>query len=303
MWNFGAGGKGKKQDRDWITEGKVDVFMFKNEPQKVRLLLEDIDPEVYAKENKITVEEAMEIIFSKLMHEKWLQPYPIWEHTIPQIRGERFFSVTICRGISQCELCAQNDFDRNNGVSENRDLSFPVKRTFIVPVWVYGLNRVLFVRQSQKFFEGLLPYIKKNGLSIDFEFSKAGVGLNTTYSAIFVGPAELKEFDFSKITKPCELDFNISDEDLAIRLGKKKKAPVQQQTQQQVTTTTSSVVQEPVSTDNPGDCTVPFGTYKGHKISEIFELNTDYLTFLAEKGSGIIQKSAAEFLKAKNVGK
>ena len=109
-----------------------------------------------------------------------------------------------------CPLCAENQGAKENGITENKMLPYPVRKRFIAPAWVSRLKKVLFVKQSQEFWEEVGMYIDQNGLDIEFDIYKTGKGFNTKYKAIYIGKAKTK-------TKAPDLSVAFS---LALRLRK-----------------------------------------------------------------------------------
>ncbi len=275
MWKFNSDTKGAGVKKDWIQEGNVPVYLIGQEPDRVKFLLEMPDVQQYAKDNKVPVEEAEEILFTKVLWEKWIMPVPFWEHTIPAIPGERFFSTKICPGMQVCKLCSENNISKHNGVTENKMLPYPVRKRYIAPIYNLRLKKVLYLKQSQEFFEEIGAYIAKNGVDVEFDIYKVGKGFNTKYKAIFVGPSKIKE---EATLKPLELDFEDGTEQPQPE-PKKELEPKK-------------------GIDSVGDFVLSFGSHKGKSLQEIMDMGqSDYIEFLSTKSTGVVQEMAEKFLK------
>jgi hypothetical protein len=315
-WKFdGAstkgGGTGAK--RDWVDEGNVPVYIFQTEPDRVRFLLEDPDFAKIAEDRGITLDEAQEIAFTQLLWERWIMPVPQWEHVIPSIPGKRYFSTQACLGMQTCPLCAENQEAKENGVTENKMLPFPVRKRFLAPAWVPRLKKVLWVKQSQEFWEEVGQYIEKNGTDIEFDIYKMGKGFNTKYKSIYVGKAKGKpqEPDLA----PDEMDFRPSEEDMARKLGQAAANPTagatsgggEKKSAKPSTSSDDSSEDTGAETkpsgpsgdsEDPGDFVIPFGSHKGKSVRELFDSGeVQYLQFLESRSSGLVQETVSAFLK------
>ena len=156
-----------------------------------------------------------------------------------------------------------NDSARENGVEENKLLPYPIAKKFFVPAYVPSLKRVLFVKNTEQFFEDIGTYINKHGSNSAFELSKSGKGFSTRYKAIYDGPAEPlpKELEY---LSPRELDPTISDDDVKKAMSGQGSGPKIRNEE-----TTDAPAQG--ASDNPADFKIPFGTHKGKSIKEVYD--------------------------------
>jgi hypothetical protein len=314
-WKFdGAstkGGTGAR--RDWVDEGNVPIYIFQEEPDRVRFLLEEPDFAAIAEERSVTPDEAQEIAYTQLMWERWYMPVPQWEHVIPSIPGKRYFSTQACLGMQVCPMCAENQAAKDRGVAENKMLPFPVRKRFLAPAWVSRLNKVLWVKQSQEFWEEVGQYIEKNGTDIEFDIYKTGKGFNTKYKSIYVGKAKgkAKEPELA----PDEMDFTPSDEDMARKLGQETSNPTSgassgggaRKTEKPKSSSDDSSDDTGEETkpsalsgdsEDPGEFVIPFGSHKGKSVRELFDSGeVQYLQFLESRSSGLVQETVSAFLK------
>lgn len=336
-WNFSQqGNRGTGVAKDFIDEGNLPVYMPKTEQDRIRFLIKPFDLEGIAAANSITSEEANELVMTTLYLEDWMVPIEVWEHNIPGIQGERYYSTHVCPGSRECPLCEANNEKKEQGITENKLLPYPWRKRFLAPIWVYRLKKVLYLKQSQFLFEEMNAYIEKNGLDIDFDVWKTGKGPNTRYHSIFLGKAERSIAQIKPvIVLPKDIDWENTPESLAKKLGKTprsasndqggqadpgkaKSPPVQEQAKPTVTEpveeepeviemdlevteeTTETTVPETVGTteDSPGDFVVTFGSNKGMSLQEIFDADKlNYLEFLKNKSVGAAQVAAEAFLK------
>ena len=331
-WNFdGQGSKGTGVARDFIQEGNVPIYLIKQEADRIRFLTVPFDVAKIAKSKKISKDEAEELIHTDLIWKSWLMPISVWEHTIPAIPNKRYFSTQVCPGMQVCPLCAQNSIDIENGVTENKMKSFPVRKRFVVPIWSYRLKRILFFKQGQDLLEEMGVYINKNGPDIDFDVWKTGKGFNTKYKAIFLGDAEISTDDCGPVEiQPDELEW-FDEEALGKKLGgiiksstsspnteSREAGPEEPPTESEPSETeepASSVKTVPMETEktigttkpsmtssgegDPGSFSVPFGSHKGETLQELFDsgkVGMAYLKFLEERASGPAQEMAQAFL-------
>lgn len=295
----GWGGYAKsngKANNGYVEEGNAKCYMFSEEPTRVRFLTEDISVEQVMSDKKITREEAEDFVYTKLSQDRWVMPKSYWEHSIKEIPGKRFFSTATCLGRNRCQLCVENDIAKNNGITENKLLPFPVRKRFIVPAYFYDLGLVLMVRGNEEFFDGIANYIAKNGVNCDFDIYKKGKGFNTTYHAIFDGISKDALPEGLVIQSPRELDTFCGHDELTRRVegGKPKDAPYQKK--EEIPETGAKEPGEK-QTESEGEFKLPFGTHKGLTFDQLQKAgNGDYIKFLAENSAGEVQKKAKEFL-------
>lgn len=294
-WRFdGSGTKGSGVRRDWIEEGNVPVYMFQSEPDRVRFLLEEPNVEEVAEKRNMTMEEAAEMVFTEGIWDRWIQPVPQWEHIIPAIPGKRFFSTQACIGMRTCPLCAENQEAKDNGITENKMLPYPVRKRFIAPAWVPRLKKVLYVKQSQEFWEEVGMYTDQNGLDIEFDIYKTGKGFSTKYKAIYIGKSKAK----AKVPDlgPKELDFIPKKEDVDRKLGSMPEFPPKEESEEEESK--EEKWENPFETGDPGGFVIPFGSHKGKSIQELFDSGeVQYLQFLESRSSGLVQEQVSAFLK------
>lgn len=270
MWDMNKG-QSAKSSQGFVKEGNVDVFIFSEKKERVQFLTEQVSVEQVMADQKLDRNGAEEFIMLSLAREKWIQPIVVWEHTVPAVQGQRYFSTLACYGVRDCVLCRKNDEAKNNGVTENKFLPFPVRKRFVVPAYFYSMKRVLFVKASQEFFVDIANYVNSNTGPVDFELYKVGTGLNTKYKSMFCGPA-------AKVTVPVpcpdevSLQIPIEELDKRIRLGAVEKA-----------TTQEAFV-------------IPFGNHKGKTIAEVWAIDRDYIEFLSKNSSGLLMDKVKEFL-------
>ncbi len=308
-WN-GFQGQSGRANQGYVEEGNVKCFVFSDTPTRVRFLTEDISPEDIMSQLKITREEAEDHIYTKMSKDRWIFPKSYWEHSIPSIPNKRFYSSVHCEGKSRCELCAENDVAKENGVTENKLLPFPVRKRFIVPAYVYDLKMVLYVRGSEDFFDGVAAYVNKNGSNIDFDIYKKGKGFNTTYHSVFDGPSEDLPVDLV-VLSPSELSLSISHEEIKRRVD---GTPANHTTNQNVReyheqhAAPQAAAQQPkeeeVKVEKQAEpveiqkqFTIPFGQHKGKTFDDLMKSgNSEYIKFLAENSNGEVQRAAKEFM-------
>lgn len=293
-WSFtGASGQRSGVKRDFVTEGNVPILVFKDEPERVRFLLEWPNFEAIAKEHKITVPEAEELVSTQLYKEKWLMPLPVWEHNIPAIPQKRFFSVVACAGKKVCRLCAENAEAEANGVTENKLKPYPYRREMLLPAWCYRLKRVLYIKRAQEFFDEVGSYLKQHGTNVDFDVFRTGQGFNTKYRAIFLGPSKLGDKKV-KVMLPGEMNLLPTDEELGQRLGElpafpPKDKPVEEPVEEvEEDEPVEEPVDEPVEgQEDPGSYQLTFGTHKGKTLRDLYEQGEEgYLQFLFNNARG-----------------
>ena len=311
-WN-GFQGQSGRANLGYVEEGNTKCFVFSDTPTRVRFLTEDISPEEIMAEKKISREEAEDFIYTKMSKERWIFPKSYWEHSIPSIPNKRYYSSVHCEGKMRCELCAENDAAKENGVIENKLLPFPVRKRFIVPVYVYDLKMVLYVRGSEEFFDGLAAYVNKHGSNIDFDIYKKGKGFNTTYHSVFDGPSKDLPIDIV-VMSPSELSLSVSHEEIKRRIEgipadktnntnareyhEVHKAPQTQNTEsKQSTESVDTKVGNESKLADTKEFTIPFGTHKGKTFDDLMKNgNGEYIKFLAENSTGEVQRRAKDFL-------
>ena len=213
-WNFkDQGSKGTGIARDFSLEGNVPVYIFREEQDRVRFLIEPFDVKVIAKKLKLSQDEAEEHIYTKMLWQEWVMPVGVWEHTIPAVPQKRFFSTHVCPGMQICPMCAKNNEAKESGVTENKLLPYPVRKRFIAPIWSYRLKRVVYLKQNQDFYEEINAYIDKNGLDIDFDIWRVGKGFNTKYKSVFLGKSEQTIDELApELILPGDMIWNDADE-------------------------------------------------------------------------------------------
>jgi hypothetical protein len=276
MWgDFNKQNTGSRQG--WVREGNIDVFLFKQDPERVKFLTEDVNIDQIMSEKKMTREQAQEYVEIELMFKKWIRPIGHWEHVVPSIPNQRFFSTLPCQG-SGCILCGENDKAKASGVTENKLLPYPMRKRFIVPAYFYSLERVLFVKQTEEFFKDIAVYIDRQGSDVMFDIFKEGKGFNTRYKSIYIGPADqVPKID---LMSPEQIDLTVDEQTVRKTIGN----------------TIPDFPPEETNGD-AGGFEFPFGSYKGHTIKQVYDMGeTEYLTFLRENSSGLVQKKVAEFL-------
>lgn len=301
-WKFeNTGGRGVR--KDWVQEGNVPLYIFKTESDHIRFLVKDFDIGKIARSKKISKEEAEEYAYTNLLWEKWIMPVPLWEHTIPGIQGVRYFSVAACAGLQKCPLCAENNVAKEKGVTDNKMLPYSVRKRFVVPIWSYRLEKLLYLKQSQDFFEEIASYIDKHGINIDFDVFKTGKGFNTKYKAIFLGEAQLKDLDVKPML-PGKVSMILDAETLAKRLGEAPSFEPEEIEKEKAESKNKEEDDDfeddiPVTDDeDPGVFELPFGSHKGQTLRELFELGErNYLDFLKTKSSGVVQQKVTAFLE------
>ena len=275
VWDLGV-----SDARDFITEGNVPCLLIKKKHRKIQFLFEMFDAGPYTKKG-MSEEEVKELFQSKLKLENWYEPIAHWEHTIIEV-GK--FSTTACSG-TKCSNCEANDGARNNGVTENKMLPFPVRKMFVLPVWVYELERVLFIKQAQQFYEEIGAYAEKHGNGMDFDIYKTGSSLGTRYHSIFAGKADLIK---AEVMMPNELDF-ISPENKDFK--EFAEADV----------TLKDLDNKFMGGKNPkgvGAFVIDFGDYKDKTLKEIWDSgDKEFLDFLVMKTDGVVREEAEKFLK------
>jgi hypothetical protein len=310
----GYGDKKAGSNLGYVEENGVKVFLFSEAPARVRFLTEDVKAEDIMASMGLVREAAEDYILTKLIHEKWIMPKSYWEHKINAIPGKRYYSTAACAGKNRCQMCMENDAARESGVSENKFLPYPVSKKFIVPAYFYDLKAVLFVRGNQQFFDGIAKYIDKSGSVVDFEIYKKGLKLQTTYESTFLGPSLEALPEGLQYPKPSEVDLVPSPEALAAAI--EGSPPPRQGGQQRPASGASAGVgvdfkaaaaaskaeqappkQEAPKDEGPGTFALPFGTHKGLTIKQVFDLGeVDYLKFIAEQSSGLVQEKVKAFL-------
>ena len=253
------------------------------------------------------------------------------------ISGTRFFSVIACPGKNACECCEENDKARNNGVSENKLLPYSVRPRLIVPVYVYELELVLIFKQSPDIFEDAAAYIGQNGINSKFAVSKSGRGLNTRYKIMYVGVDEnpvdtvvsLMPNEINLSPTPAEIHAKIVGNQTSSVRGNDTQARQQSVVQKPVVQVQPSgqsaspqrsaveslrqgqpVVQTPVDNGqnvqdvavieqeaSAGNFVLTFGAHKGMTLREIYAATPDYLNFLRDNSSGLVEGKCVAFLK------
>jgi hypothetical protein len=299
MWDsnkYGNSGGGSKASEGYVEEGNIRKFLFSDKPTRVRFMTEDVTVEDVMAELKVTREEAEDVLFTKVMKERWVMPTSFWEHQIKEIPGKRYFSTAVCQGRSRCQMCVDNDADRANGINENKMLTYPVRKRFMAPAFVYDLNMVLFVIGNEEFFNDVATYINRNGSKSDFELWKTGRGLTTKYKVAYVGLADDRKVD-SSYPSPQDVDMSLEPSELNRRITGAKpsgaaKQPALEQPAQQ-----PEQHKDAAGSKSAGDFLITFGSYKGRTLKEILVTEgPEYVQFLAKNSAGVVKETAAAFL-------
>lgn len=307
MWNTNgnssSSGGGSKQ---FVNECGLDMMLISETKERVSFLTENIDVDQVMSLKQMTKEQATEHIYTVMAEEKWINPKAYWEHQVPSIPNQRFFSTIPCQGkFNDCKCCNDNEA---SGAEENKLKPFPIRKKFLVPVWVYSMNRVLWIRQNEKFINAIGGYINQNGANIDFDVWRTGKGFSTEYHSMFIGP---RSADLSSVvvTPPNKIDFTLSLEEINKRINGslKSASSTQQFTPSQPFNEYKPPIQElpPVQSQtsaSAGSYIMPFGTFKGQTLEAVFQAGeVEYIKFNATQGAGLVQAKASEFLKEKGV--
>ena len=276
----------------YVLEGNIKKFIFTDSPQRVRFLTQDVDIEQVMSDNHMSREEAKDFIARNISANTWVMPKSYWEHSIKSIQGQRFFSTVACIGKNKCLLCLENDKFRSmsGGMVENKLLPYPIRRRFLVPAWVYDLKQVLYVTGSEDFFNSVARYVNRHGTNVDFELLKRGKGFDTKYEVVFLGESKEPLPQYEAL-KPCEVDLYCGDDECKRRIAGEKKQNANFVLEPNV---------EPVQPAINGEFVVPFGTHKGKTFEQI-ELTDgiEYIKFLAENSTGVVQSEAQKYLDKK----
>lgn len=293
MWgDFADSSNSVGSNLGYVEEGNVKKFKFTDKAQRVRFLTEDLDLSKIMSDKKITREEAIDYVNRTVAKEKWVMPKSFWEHTVKSIPNQRFFSTIVCTGRNQCVCCLANEQAKENGVTENKFLPYPIRKRFICPAFVYDLNMVLYVVGNESFFGGIAKYIEKHGSDIDFELSKSGKGFDTKYEAFFLGKSETPLPAGLEVIAPKDLDLFCGAEEVKRRIeggSSAPKSPVHGEEPKRDV--------EPSASSADGEFKLPFGTYKGKTFAEIEQTDgREYIEFLAKNSVGTVQQEAEKYL-------
>lgn len=299
-YNEGSG-SGGKENKGYVEEGNIKKYLFTSEPTRVRFLTVDEKPEDLMADGHISREEAEDRFFTKVVQDKWVMPYSFWEHQIKEIPGKRYFSTAVCSGRSVCPLCAENDKDRANGIGENKMLSYPVRKRFAVPAYFYELDMVLFVINSEEFFNDIATYINRNGSNSDFEIWKVGKGLATKYKSAYVGPSDGRPIE-DQYPAPKDVSMVIDAAELRRRIIGGKPVQAQQTVAQAPQTAAKAETKAETKApdaDDAGSFEVTFGSHKGKTLAQLHSAGEDeYIEFLAKNSAGMVQSKAQAFLSS-----
>jgi len=297
MWDkekFSNSTGGKKESVGYVEEGNIKKYLFNSEPTRVRFLTEDISPEDLMAEFKITREEAEDKLFTKVANEHWIMPYSYWEHQIKEIPGKRYFATAACGGRGHCALCVDNDADRANGINENKLLTYPVRKRFMVPAWFYDLKLVLFVIGNEEFFNDIATYVNKHGSASDFTIWKMGTGLNTKYKSAYDGKAELVDISTLDVISPAGVNITVNEVELNRRISGGK--PSQNSTSTPASAPAPAPAPAPAS--NTGSFEITFGSHKGKTLQQLYDLgDQEYIEFLVKNSAGMVQEAAKAFME------
>lgn len=322
-WNTNASSGGSNERPAFIQEGNLDIMLFSEEKQRITFLTQDVDVEAVMSQNQLTREQATEYIYTEMAREIWVNPYDYWSHDVPSISGQRFFSTIACQGRQTCPLCMENDKAKNNGVSENKHLPFPVKKKYLAPVWHYGLGRVLFIRQTQQFMDQIGDYLNQFGSAIDFNVWKTGRGYNTNNLSMYLGP---RGADFPQgqlqIIAPKDIDFGVTQEEISKKTGlnsasaqasqsqqmqqfqaqmQERQAPLkysQFAQQSQGNTSAQPANQSQNVPIGAGNFVIPFGIHKGKTLETAYQEDPETIKFFRDKGNGLVQSKSSEYLSS-----
>lgn len=301
MWNdFADSSSGMDSNLGYVEEGNIKKFRFTSSSQRVRFLTEDVDIEQVMADQGMTREEAVDYINHNIGRKKWLAPKSFWEHSVKSIPNQRYFSTIACVGKAMCPCCAENEKAREQGVTENKMLPYPVRKRFVCPAYVYDLKMVLYVVGAEDFFTNIAKYIGKYGTDIDFEISKEGKGFDTKYNAFFLGKSteELPDLD---MLSPADVDLFCGEEEARRKMAggiSKPKSPVHGEEPRVITDEKPSTDPVESSSASNGEFKMPFGTHKGKTFAEIEQIDgRDYIKFLAENSVGTVQAEAEKYLK------
>lgn len=282
VWDLGA-----SDVRDFVTEGNVPVLLFRKKERRVQFLFKMFDAKPYEKK-KMSEEEIKELYQSKLKWEHWYEPVAHWEHTVIE-NGK--FSAVACAG-AKCTCCETNAGAKDKGVTDNKMLPFPMRKRFALPVWVYDLEQVLYIKQAQQYFEEVGAYVDKHGNDVDFGVYKTGAGLDTRYHLIFIGKADLVSVE---TMLPNELDF-IAPENKDFQEWAEEDDPAN--VRGTTVTPEGGIESDMEIGKKAGAFVIDFGDYKDKTLKEIWDSgDKEFLNFLVMKTDGVVKKKAEEFLK------
>ena len=297
-WNLNDQKSGQSSNKEWIAEGNIEILVFKEETISIYPLVKSIDLDKIAEENRITKNEAHELVNTELYKHEWYLPFPMWEHVVPSIPGKRFFTTIPCQGIqNSCKCCEENESAKLRGIEENKLLPYPFRKRYIIPVYVHNYNKVLYMKQNQDYFEDMSKYLDKHGFESDFDIWKTGKGFNTKYKSMYGGPTKFIPDMISgiKILKPSEIDFTMDSAEISKKLGSVSV---------NIDYSNNDIIQNNMSNNNVknaiGEFIIPFGTHKGKSIKQIdLEGGINYLNFMLTNSTGVIQKEVALYLESK----
>ena len=316
MWNTNSGSGSSGEKKQFIHECGIDFLVIPNEKLRVSFLTEIVDVEQIMSLKQMTREQATEHIYTVMAEEKWINPKAYWEHSVPSIPGQRFYSTIPCQGRnSNCKCCNENEA---SGAEDNKLKPFPVRKKFLIPVWVYSMNKVLYIRQNEEFINAIGEYINQNGVIIDFDIWRTGKGFSTKYHSMYIGP---RQTDLTSVQVPPPnkviLYMDTTEINKRINGSPKNSTPPAQQNQpaqpaqqnsqpfneykapeQQPQQPQQSGVIEP----SAGQYIMPFGNFKGQTLEALYQAGEiDYLKFNRDQGAGLVKDKVTAFLAEKGV--
>jgi len=335
MWNTGANSNSGGSKEAFIREGNLDFLTITEEKHRVTPLTQAVDVDLVMSQNQLTREQAMEHIYTVMAESMWINPKPYWEHSVPSIPNVRFFSTIPCQGRQTCKCCADNGTAETQGITENKMKPFPVRKKFVIPVWSYKLNRVLFIRNNEKFVNAMGEYINQFGDAIEFDVWRTGKGFGTEYHSMYIGPRTQQLPANIELILPNQIDLTISEEEINKRIGNKsagaRGTAIQQNQNAGYQPPANQQYGQPMQTGQPvqqnqppvqqgqinhihdnspvpgtviepsvGQYMLPFGNYKGQSLEAVYQGgDLEYLTFLKNQGAGLVKEKVIAFLMEK----
>lgn len=238
MWGNYKQQSGKGEQKKYSIEGNVEILRIPEEKVQFKVLLRPVDSQLLEANGygQVTLEEEIDTIVAKdLMYKYWVAPIPFWSHNIPAIPGKRFFSRAICPGKDICPMCAENDRLTANAEKVTNDIRpYPINKRYLFPIWVYDLNKVMFMLQNERYLDDAAAVLGQFGPETDLITYREGAKLRTTYKVMYAGPTKMPGFDVP-IMSPSEVNPVPSQEEVLRRMGvtgRPSAAPVYQPTQQ-----------------------------------------------------------------------
>jgi len=262
MWNTGANSNSGGSKEAFIREGNLDFLTIAEEKHRITPLTQAVDVDLVMSGNQMTREQAMEHIYTVMAESMWINPKAYWEHSVPSIPNTRFYSTIPCQGRQTCKCCADNGIAETQGITENKMKPFPVRKKFIIPVWSYKLNRVLFIRKNEKFVGAMGEYINQFGDAIDFDVWRTGKGFSTEYHSMYIGARTGQVPTNVEIILPNQIDLTIPEEEINKRIGNKSAGARGTAIQQQPAQPTPQYGQNINQQSQPAQPAQPFQNYQ-----------------------------------------